>query len=231
MSNLNDRDLEFAPDGSFEIICSREIHEGNWLALSDDSVALVTRDYHMDPVHGAPTTYEIDAIPAAAPPAPLTDAALATRLRAVANFLRELLAITPLPTPPAPNNIADVWAVPDVTYGWAAKDAHYAMGSFDLGPDEALVIEGRSPACVYWGCMLWNPFMQTFDYRYERIGINSEQATYEPDGSWKLVVADRDPGAPNWLSTAGHPRGNLFFRYFLAEDMPATPTAHVITLT
>ena len=55
--------------------------------------------------------------------------------------------------------------------------------------------------------MLWNPFMQTFDYRYERIGINGEQAVYEPDGSWKLVIAARDPGHPNWLSTAGPPQG------------------------
>ena len=78
------------------------------------------------------------------------------------------------------------------------------MGSFDLADDEQLVIEGRSPECAYWGCMLWNPFMQTFDYRYQRIGINGEQATYEPDGSWRLVVAARDPGHPNWLSTAGH---------------------------
>src|SRR5205814_5486761 len=64
----------------------------------------------------------------------------------------------------------------------------------------------------YWGVMLWNSFMQTYDYRYERIGINKQQATYEPDGSWRLVIAARDPGHPNWLSTAGHRHGILFFR-------------------
>jgi hypothetical protein len=69
--------------------------------------------------------------------------------------------------------------------------------------------------------------MQTFDYRYQRIGINGEQATYEPDGSWKLVIAARDPGHPNWLSTAGHRRGVIFFRWFLAEEAPRTPVANV----
>ena len=141
---------------------------------------------------------------------------MAARLRSVTNFLRELFAITPLPDPPERNTIGDVWAVPDSTYGWAAKDAHYAMGTFDLADDERLVIEGRSPTCAYWGCMLWNPFMQTFDYRYERIGINGDQAVYEPDGSWRLVVASHDPGQPNWLSTTGHRRGVLFFRWFVA---------------
>ncbi len=188
---------------------------------------MITRDYHVDPVHGAPTVYDIEAVPAQAPPAPLSDAEVAARLRAVTNFLRELLAITPLPDPAAPNTIADVWAVPDATYGWAAKDAHYAMGSFDLADGERLVISGRSPECAYWGVMLWNPFMQTFDYRYQRIGINGEQATYEPDGSWKLVIAEKDPAHPNWLATAGHRKGVIFFRWFLAEDVPPTPIANV----
>jgi hypothetical protein len=69
--------------------------------------------------------------------------------------------------------------------------------------------------------------MQTFDYRYERIGINGEQAAYEPDGSWKLVIAARDPGHPNWLSTAGHRKGVIFFRWFLAREAPPNPVATV----
>jgi hypothetical protein len=229
VSNLNDRVIEFEPDGSFEITVSRARPAGarNWLALADDANAMVTRDYHVDPVHGAPTVYAIEVVPPEAPPPALTDAEVAARLRSVTNFLRELLAITPLPDPAAPNTIADVWAVPDAPYGWAAKDAHYAMGSFDLDDDERLVITGRSPECAYWGCMLWNPFMQTFDYRYERIGINGEQAVYEPDGSWTLVIAARDPGRPNWISTAGHRKGVIFFRWFLAQESPTTPVAAV----
>jgi hypothetical protein len=232
VSNLNDRDISFDPDGSFEITVARErpAHTRNWLPLGEGANAIVTRDYHVDPVHGAPTVYSIETVPAQPAPAPLGDAEVAQRLRSVTNFLRELFAITPFSQPSAPNTIADVWAVPDATYGWAAKDAHYAMGTFELGDDEQLIVEGRSPACAYWGCMLWNPFMQTFDYRYQRIGINGEQATYEPDGSWRLVIASRDPGHPNWLSTAGHRTGVVFFRWFLAEEIPPTPTTRLAPL-
>ena len=95
---------------------------------------MITRDYHVDPVHGAPTVYEIETIPAQPPPAPLSDAEVAGRLRSVTNFLRELLAITPLPDPAAPNTIADVWAVPDATYGWAAQGRALRDGRRSTSP-------------------------------------------------------------------------------------------------
>jgi hypothetical protein len=104
------------------------------------------------------------------------------------------------------------------------------MGHYELGDDQALAIEGRSPACAFWNLCLWNPFLQTFDYRYQRVAINGGQVAYEPDGSWRLVVAARDPGMPNWLSTAGHPQGVLWFRWFLAEGLPERPRTRVIQI-
>ena len=104
------------------------------------------------------------------------------------------------------------------------------MGHYELADDEALVVEGRSPGCVFWNLCLWNPYLQTYDYRYEQVTINGTQVDYEDDGSWRLVVAAKDPGMPNWLSTAGHPHGLLWFRWFLAESMPDRPTTRVIKI-
>ena len=81
------------------------------------------------------------------------------------------------------------YGVPRQTFGWAAGDAAYAMGSYELGEDEALVIEGRSPACAFWNVCLWNQFLHTYDYAYERVTLNGAQVVYEDDGSWRLVVA------------------------------------------
>ncbi|HEV3227178.1 MAG TPA: DUF1214 domain-containing protein, partial [Acidimicrobiales bacterium] len=89
-------------------------------------------------------------------------------------------------------------------------------------------IEGRSPKCAFWNLCLWNQFLQTYDYRYEPVTINGGQCTYEPDGSWRLVVAHEDPGVANWLSTAGHREGRLWFRWFLAESVPQRPTTRVV---
>ena len=54
VSNVNDRGIRFGPDGSFELIVSREPPKDrtNWLALDGETVALVARDYHVDPVNG-----------------------------------------------------------------------------------------------------------------------------------------------------------------------------------
>jgi hypothetical protein len=60
--------------------------------------------------------------------------------------------------------------------------------------------------------------------------VNGGQVRYEPDGSWRIVVASKDPGHPNWLTTAGHDRGLLWFRWFLPSETPARPAARVVKL-
>src|SRR5438132_5241972 len=184
---VNDRDLSAAPDGTFEIVLSPDEHDGAWVRLEPDAVCAITRDYLADPVHGRRVEWRIEADD---PPATFRqdDADLARRLRAATTWVREQAQIVPLALG-EPNTVDEPYPVPDVTFGWAAGDAAYAMGSFDLGPGEALVIEGRSPACAFWNLCLWNPFLHTYNYDYERVTINGTQVAHEPDGSWTIVVA------------------------------------------
>ena len=86
------------------------------------------------------------------------------------------------------------------------------------------------PACRFWNLCLWNPYLQTYDHRHEQVTINGGEAVAEPDGSHRLVVAHRDPGTPNWLRTAGHRSGILWFRWFLPEHTPAGITTEVVRL-
>jgi hypothetical protein len=226
VGTANDRDhFDVAPDGTFEIVLSPDPHEGAWIKLEPDAVAAITRDYLVDPINGRRAEWHIEAD---APPATYRedDADLARRFRAALTWVREQAKIVPLALG-EPNSIDEPYGVPEVTYGWAAGDAAYAMGSFDLGDDEMLVIEGRSPECAFWNMCLWNQFLHTYNYEYERVTINGGQVQYEPDGSWRIVVAARDPGRPNWVSTAGHPRGRIWFRWFYPSATPDRPTTRV----
>jgi len=254
VGSLHDRELAIGPDRSFEVWLAPERPPGagsappsgsssaqpsgssraqpsgssGWLRLDPDAVCVVTRDYLIDPVRGRQADWSIEAVPPAPAPALLTDPELARRLRCTASFLRDLLNICPLPPIGEPNAVAEPYRQQAAAYGWAAPDVVYAMGRYDLADDEALVLEGRAPACAFWNLCLWNPFLQTYDYRHHRVTINGGQIALEPDGSWRVVISARDPGHPNWLTTAGHPRGVLWFRWFLADETPARPTARVV---
>jgi Protein of unknown function (DUF1214) len=233
VGSVNDRDqLDIGPDGTFEFYIGKQRPEGwdgPFLQLEDDAVAAITRDYLENPFAGKRCTWHIAAVD---PPATYrdTDADLARKFRAALTWVKDQALMVPLALG-EPNQFDEPYPVAKVVFGWAAGDAAYAMGSFDLADDEALVIKGRSPECAFWNCCLWNQFLHTYNYDYEPVTINGSQATYEDDGSWTLVVAATDPGVPNWLSTAGHPRGRIWFRWFYPAETPARPTTDVVKLS
>jgi hypothetical protein len=105
------------------------------------------------------------------------------------------------------------------------------MGRFELAAGEALVLEGTSPPCAFWNLCLWNPYLQTYDYRYEQVTMNGAQCALERDGSWRIVISAVDPGVQNWISTAGHERGLLWFRWFLPDAPPSRPSARVVPIS
>jgi hypothetical protein len=230
VANVSQRDLRFASDGSFDLVLGPQRPDrGQWVALDPDAVCVISREYFADPRDARPARFAIEAVDRVAPPPPLTDDALARRLRAVATFIRETLRVVPLPALP-PNVLGPPMPWSPHVPGWGTPDNVYALGQFRLGPEEALVIEGRSPRCTYWGVQLWNRYMQSLDHRYHRVAVNGTQAALEPDGSFRVVVAHRDPGVANWLETAGHAEGLVFCRWLQADEPPEQPTSRVVPL-
>jgi hypothetical protein len=104
------------------------------------------------------------------------------------------------------------------------------MAPYLLGPDDALVVTARWPRCRCANVSLWNRQLQTFDYLRHPVSLNRAQTTPGPDGTFRLVIAHRDPGVPHWLSTEGRPFGLVFWRFMLPEGPIATPTAEVVPL-
>ncbi len=56
---------------------------------------------------------------------------MARRFRAALTWVRDQSAMVPL-TMGEPNAIDPPYPVPTTTFGWAAGDAAYAMGTYDL---------------------------------------------------------------------------------------------------
>jgi hypothetical protein len=99
---------------------------------------------------------------------------------------------------------------------------YYFHSAWRLADDEALVIEADDiPDCQTWNFVLQNWWMESLDYRHHNIHFNKETASYEPDGSVKIIVAHHKPGHPNWVETAGHNMGTLCWRWIGAQRHPA----------
>lgn len=228
VGTMNDRTLSFDAEGNFEFVLSPDPQAGSWLKLDSDAEFALTRDYLADPETDRRPTWKIQAVD---PPGRRPDSAadLAARLRSAKAWLHEQVSFLPTRIEP-PNEILEPFPVLGNAYGWSAADASYAMGAYELRSDQALIVEGTSPDCVFWNLCLWNPFLHTYDYTYERVTINSRHVSYEPDGSWRIVISEQNPGHPNWVSTAGRPTGLIWLRWFLPEQTPARPTCRVVDL-
>jgi hypothetical protein len=113
-------------------------------------------------------------------------------------------------------------------FAFAAFDAAYTMAPYVLGPDAALVMAGRWPECAFANVSVWTRYLQTYEYVHRPGGRNRANTTLEPDGSFRIVIAHEDPGAPNWIDTGGRPFGMVFWRYFLAEGEIERPLATVV---
>jgi hypothetical protein len=164
--------------------------------------------------------------------------AFSARLRDVAEFLKGSTVGRPKPAtvPPfvstTPNELGEPMTFRMAgSDSWGAVDIAYSMGPFKLAPDEALVIEGRFPRCAFANVVLWNQQLAAFEYRDRSVSLNRAQTELLPDGSYRMVVAARDPGVPNWLDTEGHREGTMFWRFLLPEDKPEKPRCRVVPLS
>lgn len=206
---------------------------------TDGGVVLVTRDYQADSLTGRPVSWRIEALDE---PDPIRhgDAETAAALRASAAWLRTMFAIVPLAVgvrvddahtlgheiSQVANQFADPYQVPDANFGWSARDACYAYGSFVLKEDEALVVTHRPPACRFWNLVVWNQFMA--GVTDEKTSINGYSAVPNSDGSVTAVISRGTTSHPNSITTVDYPRGNLAFRWFLADAVPAKPEVKLV---
>lgn len=123
----------------------------------------------------------------------------------------------------------NTFTAPNTPPGGAPSIA-YGGGCFDLGPDQALVIEHDAPRAHYWNWSIHH--LHWFDsgaWDQRLLSCNGHQAHVDGDGKVRLVVSHVDPGVPNWLDTEQRPIGMAVYRYVGATTKPI-PTAQVVAL-
>ncbi len=239
---LNDTGFDIAADGSFTLTVGGPPQERGWLPLAADASRITVRHYWEQaappatpPAPSLGLSIElIEGNVPAAPPAP-TDVSVASSIRRMANYVRSRTLET-MAKPGEGDAPAFVSRVPHEfpppvrpgAHALAAADAAYSMAPYLLGPDEALVMRARWPVCRCANVSLWNRQLQTFDYLRNQVSLNRAQAAVDADGTVRVVIAHRDPGVANWISTEGRPFGLVFWRFMLPQGPIDTPLAEVV---
>jgi hypothetical protein len=244
LGDVNDRQFQIDQDGSYSLTLSATEQPGNWLRLDPDAYCVIVRSYfqlgtsaqndmEVSVRIGIETIEDLD------PPPPLSDDVFSERMQEGIAFLRQTTLGQSLPSTPSavpfvaqePNSLPVPFSFRDSGLPVpGAADIFYASGRWRLEPDQALVMTGTLPSCPFANVMLWNRHMQTLEYRSRRSSLNQSQIQQEPDGSYRIVIAHKDPGVPNWLDCEGHRSGTIFWRFLLPETDPTRTECEVLPI-
>jgi len=223
-NNINHKQIEFGPDGSFEIILTPDPKGKNQFKLDTDAVNLFTREYFFDRFNSRESELHIENLKPVEKARPLSDAELAARIRTMATFFEQTTWISPLPVDFPLNDFLPPFPFEADQGGWGTVDNIYCFGRFRLEEDEYLKIRFTSPECCYWGIQTWNFLMQSMDFRNYKVCINKSQAKANDDGSYTVYLSHRPMEVDNWISTGAYKEAVIFCRWLLAESLPDRPT-------
>ena len=221
-------ELETDPNGDFEVTLSAQQSGGNWLRIEGEHPTLTVRHFFYDWEAEVPSSLHIERLSepvAAADSTVAPDVAVASQLVALGDFVDANLHFFLQFGAAAP---ANGFLPPiDRTAIGAAAENKPVIGRWELGPDEALILEVEPPEGLYWSYSLGNPWWETIHYGRHQSSLNAHQAAVDSDGLVRVVLCDRDPGVANWLDTAGHSNGPMILRCVRTETAP-TPTARLV---
>jgi hypothetical protein len=228
---LNDQTIDFDENGGFTLLLSqqRPPDPGQWIQIPEDAATIMLRQYIANRDREELVSIEISAL-GEAPPLPATaDADIADALTAMNyafNFLANLHKIV----------LPEAWERPNEFFttdsdslggSISTPDNLYMIGSFEVAKDESLIVEVQPPKTRYWNIALETHWHETVDYLHRPTSRTLDEVAVDADGRVRFVIAQEDPGVPNWLDPMGNERGYMTLRWLDARG--AVVPAPVVT--
>ena len=222
-------DFAVDPDGGFTFIVSATPHDGNWLPIDEHTDHISVREYNVDWMVEEPGSFYIERLgsegqhPALLDPADFADGLdrAMTWAEDALVFWNQWMERSRKAAPP--NEFYGPRSVPG-----GADAIGYGGCSYELAPDEAMIITCDVPEARYWSFMIYSyAWFESLDFANRTVSLNNAQIAADPNGRFRIVVAHKDPGVQNWLDTEGRPEALITFRWVLSTTMP-TPESHVV---
>lgn len=223
--------LKLEPDGSFEVIFSGERPEGytgNWLYLHPDARFILLRQFSYDWGREQDVRLAIERLDTPALKPPMTPATIDRQMRAlfggyVECLSRQMLASVDRIRSKGLINRMGLHDFMDLGNSDEWPQAYFEC-IFDIGPDEALILETELPdRHHYWNVQVADGLWNQVELVHRLSSLNGHQAVIDPDGRFRAVVSVNDPGIHNWLDTGGNLFGSLIGRWYRCSSHP-TPT-------
>ncbi|MEV0948255.1 hypothetical protein [Rhodococcus sp. NPDC049939] len=215
VSAFDDRAIDIAPDGSFEVRFGPDQKPGlrNYFTLAPGSSQLVVREVYSDWSQRRGTIRIARADTAGTAPDPLTRESVEKRYtRAGRALVSRVKTWLKFPEWFYLNLPVNTMTEPRLTPGGLATQ-YSSVGHYELSEDEAIVITVPKADVPYQGFQLGSMWYISLDYINHQTSLNVSQSQVDPDGNIRLVVSERNPGIANWIETVGHLRGYLQFRW------------------
>ncbi len=231
-------EFKVGPDGAFEIIASSKPQPGNWMRMNEawPMAHLTIRNGILDWSNDRPAWLDVQLVdPVPRRTLDYTEAELIQRMERAGRYIdyyysyfANYLVESQLKMAGGQFNTFAVQHMPK-SFGQTQKGRPQNM-VYDIADDEALVVEHEDPGPLYWGFQLADRYARGTDPAYFQSSLNAKQARKDADGRYRMVVANHDPGVPNWLDTAGRLTGILRIRQYHQVKDVATPTAMKVKL-
>ena len=216
LSAFDDRDIEIAADGSFELRFgpAKPGAGANYFALGPRAAMLLVREVYSDWSHERPGTIGIQRVDRVGQaPAPPDPALLVKRYDSAAKTLvAQLKTFLAFPEWFYLKLPANTMTEPRLTPGGLATQ-YSSAGHYDLADDQALIVTVPVSDAPYQGFQLGTMWYLSMDFVNHQTSLTADQARHDPDGKIRFVVSERDPGVANWLECTGHRRGYLQIRW------------------
>ena len=232
-ATMHEEQMHIEPDGTFEVVISQREHPGNWLRSEADTRSVAIRQTFLDKRRQRHAEMHIERIDdRGTEEGRLTPEELYQSLVYAGFYVRGVAQIgAQWATRQSewPNIFTDEAELPE-TDKFKDPQIKWHQAYFELADDEALVVEFTPPECEYWMIALHNHWMETLDYVHHQSTLNCHSAQTESDGSVRFIIAQRDPGLPNWLDTAGHRRGTVGVRWVGPHVVDILPSTRVVDI-
>ncbi len=237
LTAFDDRELDIAADGSFELRFGPPKADAarNYFTLGEGSAMLIVREVYSDWAaerRGLITIRRAGGEGQA--PVPPDTSALAKRYGVAGKILiSRLKTFLQFPEWFYLQLPVNTLTEPRSTPGGLTTQFS-SVGHFDLTPDQAMIITvpaAPKDVAPYQGIQLGSRWYISLDYLNHQTSLTADQARTDPDGFLRFVVSERDPGVANWLETTGHQRGYVQLRWQrLTRDLTAAdgPAVDVI---